>query len=355
MQVLRDFARDPLPGVHLSLVVDQPTAVYSGMVPACVAGTIPREALEIDLRPLVRNAGADLVLAAATGIDPRARRVALAGREPIAYDVVSFDVGSRVAGLDTPGARDFAIATRPIGRFLAEAEALAARVRAGGGTRIVVVGAGAAGVELALALRARMAREHARTAPIALVDAGPRVLGGFAERVARRAQRALERNRVSTHFGVRVVAVEHDRVLLESGAVIAFDALIWATGAASEPLFRASEVATDERGFVCVRPTLQLLDACNAFAAGDCAHFEPGLPKAGVYAVRQGPLLAHNLRAHLAGRPLRSYRPQRDFLALLNLGDGTALGTKWGHAVEGRWVLAWKHRIDRAFVRQFQR
>jgi hypothetical protein len=61
-------------------------------------------------------------------------------------------------------------------------------------------------------------------------------------------------------------------------------------------------------------------------------------------------------RARTTARPpaaAGSYRPQR-ISALLNLGDGTALGTKWGLVVEGRWVLAWKHRIDRAFVRQFQ-
>lgn len=354
VQVLRSLASEPLRDVRVSLVVDQPVAIYSGMVPAFVAGAIAREPLEIDLRALARSAGAELVLAAATGIDVHARHVALGGRDPIAYDVASFDVGSRVAGLEVPGARDFAIATRPIGRFVDEAQALAARVRAGGGARIAVVGGGAAGVELALALRARMAFENARSAEITLVDAGPRVLGEYAPRVSRRARRALERRRVALLLGAPVVAVEHDRLLLEDRKVLGFDALVWATGAASEPLFLASDVATDERGFVRVRPSLQLVDECDVFAAGDCARFEPDLPKAGVYAVRQGPVLAHNLRAHLEGRPLHTYRPQRDFLALLNLGDGTALGTKWGLAFEGRWVLAWKNRIDRAFVRQFQ-
>lgn len=354
VQVLRSFAREPLRDVRLSLVVDHPIAIYSGMVPAFVAGALAREELEIDLRPLARSAGADLVLASATGLDARARRISLSGHEPVAYDVASFDVGSRVAGLEVPGARDFALATRPIGRFVAETEALVARMRGAGRARVVVVGAGAAGVELALALRARLDLADGRGAEITLVDAGARVLAEHAPRVARRARRALERNRVSLRLGARVVAVEHDRILVEGGTVLAFDALVWAAGAASEPLFLASGVATDARGFVRVRPSLQLVDACEVFAAGDCARFEPDLPKAGVYAVRQGPVLAHNLRAYLAGRPLRAYRPQRDFLALLNLGDGTALGTKWGFAIEGRWVLAWKHRIDRAFVRQFQ-
>lgn len=354
VQVLRSFAEQPLQGVRVLVVVDQRVATYSGMVPAVIAGTLARAELEIDLRPMARRAGAELVLAAATGIDVHARRIVLTGRDPIAYDVASFDVGSRSAGLEVPGARDFAITTRPIARLVDAADALAARAHTGGHVRIVVVGAGAAGVELALALRARMALEGVRSAEITLVDAATRVLPEHAPGVARRAQRALERNRVSLRLGARAIAVEHDRILLEGRTLLPFDALVWAAGAASEPLFLASDVATDERGFVRVRPTLQFQDECALFAAGDCARFEPALPKAGVYAVRQGPVLARNLRAHLAGRPLEAYRPQRDFLALLNLGDGTALGTKWGLAVEGRWVLAWKHRIDRAFVRQFQ-
>ncbi len=80
----------------------------------------------------------------------------------------------------------------------------------------------------------------------------------------------------------------------------------------------------------------------------------PDTPKAGVYAVRQGPFVAHNLRARLSGAALRAYAPQRDFLMLLNLADGTALGAKWGRSFSGRWVMMLKDRIDRRFVQRFQ-
>jgi selenide,water dikinase len=92
------------------------------------------------------------------------------------------------------------------------------------------------------------------------------------------------------------------------------------------------------------------------FAVGDCATLDefPDTPKAGVYAVRQGPILMRNLRAVAAGGGLESYRPQADFLTLLNLGDGSALGTKWGRTFEGRWVMWLKDRIDRRFMKRFQ-
>ena len=105
-----------------------------------------------------------------------------------------------------------------------------------------------------------------------------------------------------------------------------------------------------------VADTLAVPGCEGLFAAGDCASLDahPWVPKAGVYAVREGPVLAANLRAALEGRPLRRYRPQRDFLTLLNLGEGRALGGKWGLAASGRAVWRLKDRIDRRFVARFR-
>ena len=90
---------------------------------------------------------------------------------------------------------------------------------------------------------------------------------------------------------------------------------------------------------------------------GDCAAWTagPGLAKAGVYAVRQGPVLAHNLMARIRGERLRAYRPQRDFLSLLNLGDGARDRHQVGRlGRRGRPVFSLKDWIDRRFVRRFQ-
>jgi len=351
VQVLREIALRPLDAARVTLVVDQPESMYSGMVPGFVAGRYRRDELAIDLGPLARRAGADLVIAAATGLDPVARRIEVAGGGlPISYDTASFDVGSSVAGLERPGVREHALATRPIGRFVAEVDRLVARARSAASFRVLVVGAGAAGVELALALRARLGA----AARIELMDAAARVLPDLAERVSARAARALARRDVSLRLGARIQRAEAGVVVLEGGERIACDALVWAAGAAGVPLFRASGLATDERGFVRVRSTLQLRDHDDVFAAGDCARFEPDLPKAGVYAVRQGPVLERNLRARIAGRHLEAYVPQPDALVLLNLGDGAALGTKWGLAVEGPLVMAAKDAIDRRFVERFR-
>ena len=111
----------------------------------------------------------------------------------------------------------------------------------------------------------------------------------------------------------------------------------------------------DDAGFVRVRETLQSTADPFVFAAGDVASFDGRrLPKSGVYAVRQGPVLAENLARLAAGRPLQSYRPQPLTLALISSGDRNAVAS-WGRlALEGRWVWRVKDRIDRRWMQKYQ-
>jgi len=356
IQVLKRWAMAPVPGVRLTLVVDRPIAVYSGMVPGFVAGQYSREALEIDVRPLALRAGARCIVAAATGVDPTGRRLLLDGRPPITYDTVSFDVGSTVAGLEVPGAREHAIPTRPIGEFVRRVGEVLAAARGRESFRVAVVGAGAGGVEVAFALTARLRREPDRRVDVLLLEAGPRVLPGYTAAAARRVQAAAAARGITIRGGAAVGRVEAGAVHLVGGERIGADATVWVTGAAALPIFSGSGLETDERGFVRIRPTLQCLGHDDVFAVGDCAAWTAGPPlaKAGVYAVRQGPVLAHNLMARARGGRLRAYRPQRDFLSLLNLGDGRAIGTKWGAAAEATALFSLKDWIDRRFVRRFQ-
>jgi len=78
------------------------------------------------------------------------------------------------------------------------------------------------------------------------------------------------------------------------------------------------------------------------------------LPKAGVYAVRQGPVLAKNITAILEDRPLLTFKPQKRFLSLLTTGNRHAVAS-WGSLfAHGKWVWLWKNHIDRAFMAHFK-
>src|SRR5215469_15224929 len=86
IQVLKSWAMQPITGVRVTLIVDQPVAIYSGMVPGLVAGQYRHDEIEIDVWPLARRAGARALVARATGIDTTDRRVVLEGRPPLRYD-----------------------------------------------------------------------------------------------------------------------------------------------------------------------------------------------------------------------------------------------------------------------------
>jgi selenide,water dikinase len=350
VQVLWRAMLRPIPGVRVTAVLDRSEAVYSGMVPGFVAGDYAAHELEIDALALASRAGASAVLARALRVDPAARRIELEGQPPLSYDAASLDVGSSVRGLDLPGVREHALATRPI-RALVDAldERLEHALRGAYPPRIAVVGGGVAGVELAFALRARVRAE------VCVLDPDPEIPRGYAGRARRRVRVLAERNGIELRVA-RCTAVEPDAVLLEGGERIPADLAVWATGAAPTELLRASPLPLDAAGFVRVRDTLEVEGVDGLFAAGDCASFaaHPQVPKAGVYAVRQGPVLDANLRAHLAGRPLRAYRPQRDFLSLMNLGGRKALAHKWGLTLTGHAVWRLKDWIDRRFVRRFR-
>jgi selenide,water dikinase len=349
----------PRPDVRLTVIVDRPVAVYSGMVPGYVAGQYRREELEIDVVPLARRAGARVILSPAVGIDAATKRIRLSDRPPVRYDVASLDVGSTVAGLDLPGVRQHALPTRPIVELVERIDAVAARIRsrpAGSPFRIVVVGGGAGGIELAFTLWHRVDAGRDPSIELTLVHGWPEVLAGYPRSLIERVHRNAARRGIRIEPNRRVVEVKSDALVFEGGDSIPADALLWVTGAWSHPLFTVSGLPTERRGFVRIRSTLQVEGFDDLFAVGDCATLIdfPQTPKAGVYAVRQGPFLYENLVASLEGRPLRSYRPQSDFLTLLNLGDGTALGSKRGRSFEGKWVMRLKEWIDRRFMTRFQ-
>ncbi len=254
--------------------------------------------------------------------------------------------------------RGAAIATRPINRLIGEIEDLLARWSAPGAPRerrIVVVGAGSGGVELAFTLEARL-RALGITPQVCLVQTGLFVLPGYSPSFRQKVEEAAARRGIALVLGKKAVAVERNELLLENGPPLALRRAVLGDRGGRPGDLPASGLPVDERGFLLVRPTLQSPAYEEIFAAGDCASLTeaPTTAKAGVYAVRMGPVLESNLRAKLAGKALDGYLPQRDFLTLLNLGDGTAVGGKWGFAFEGRWVMRWKDWIDRRFMQKFQ-
>ncbi|MCB8837563.1 FAD-dependent oxidoreductase [Aurantimonas sp. VKM B-3413] len=356
--VLRAFGLDPLPGVRLTLIAKEAHAAYSGMLPGVLAGTYRPEDGQIDLARLADFAGAAFVHDEALTLDREARAVVTREGARFPYDILSIDVGivPDVAAIE--GARENALLVKPISRLLSRWQDEAGRDRGDAApSGAVVIGGGPAGFELAFALRRRFSglspsRGNRQTA-LTLVS-GPHLLSGLPKRARHLARRALAEADIALVEGPPAKAVARDRVELEDERSLASSLTLVATAARPPAFLRESGLAVDEKGYLKVSPTLQVEGSPTVFAAGDCVTLlGQERPKAGVFAVREGAVLADNLRRALTGRNLRHYRAQSRFLVILTLGNGEAIAARNGVAIRSRLAWWWKDRIDRSFVHQF--
>jgi pyridine nucleotide-disulfide oxidoreductase family protein len=351
--VLRELARSRPQKLEVTLVTPYARQLYSGMLPGWIAGHYALDDLAIPLEPLVHAAGARLVSDEIIALDPDARRALLRSGGSIEFDLASMATGAAVDLAALPGASEHGLAIRPLETFVKRWQELAEQLATVDQPRITVIGAGAGGIEIALAIDYRLRSTRSPRRPhLQLIGQGS-ILPGHGSGVRRRVTRALQMANVTVN-DAEVLQVKPSGVQLRD-RLLPSDLTLVVTGAAPPAWVSASTLATDTRGFVAVDSRLRSTSHPWVFAAGDSASMV-GMPrpKSGVYAVRGGPPLAHNLLAAATDAALTDYAPQRMALYLLAAGQKRAIAS-WGPlAAEGAWIWRWKDRIDRGFIAQFR-
>jgi selenide,water dikinase len=333
LALLASLQKEPLRGLRITLVSPLARQMYSGMLPGVIAGHYRREEAEIDVAALAQRACVEFRAGTIARFDAQQRSVVLQDGAEIAYDMASFNVGSRIDAA-IPGA-GYATAVKPF-------EALLERLAGGVFKRIAVAGGGAGGAEIAMALRFH-------GAAVTLYSERSMVPAELAARV----ERVLRGMGVDFRPGMPVSAIEPGPLVVAGASRQEFDLVLLATGAAPLPWLKSSGLERDARGFVLVGETLQSASHPEVFASGDCASLRGAeLPKSGVYAVRQGEALAQTLRNLGAGAPPAAYRPRRRALLLLSCGRRQAIAQWGGWSAHGGWAWRWKNRIDRAWIRR---
>ncbi len=336
--VLRLWAMEPArrpAGTLITLVNRASTALYSGMVPALVAGLRRKSECAIDLRRLCDRAGVSFIQAEITGLDLDRRQLALAGRPPLRFDSLSLDVGA-ISGEAEDRLPELAV--KPLEPFLAWSAALEP------GASVRIRGGGAAAVELALALRCR----------------------GVAARLLLRGDQLHFASAAARRTLARLLA-EASIPIERQGADQAAADLACTGSRASAWLAAAGLPVEPGSGRVLTEPTLAVIGHPRVFASGDCGLIATApRPASGVWAVRAAPVLASNLQRQLEqpGASLQSWRPQAWGLQLLGVGGAPGASGEpgaqralalWGPFVLGpyRWLWWIKDGIDRRFMAGF--
>lgn len=334
LRLWRDGRRPP---GRIGLLSEGPYAWYSGMLPGLLAGRYRQEQCRIALAALCASAGVEFLEGRLVGLYPASNTLELESGKRLSASWLSLNVGSQPLA---PGSSEPSIELLPVKPFAAFVQRWSEWQKTP--QSLAVLGGGAAGVELALAL--------ARQVPQLTLLSNDKLLSGQPAALRSRALRHLATAGVQVVEGVAVDAIRDDCLLADGQVAWRGGRVILATGASAFPWLRESGLSTDKRGFVRIGQTLQSISHPDIFAVGDCASL-PATPHSGVYAVRQGPVLAANLHAALSNQALQTYQPQRQALALLADGEGGALLSWAGLTAEGKLLGWWKDRLDRGFMK----
>ena len=352
LTVMKETTRFIDSGHQVTVVSDGAFQYYSGMGPGLLSGRYGPAHTRFDVAAMVTTRGGRFLDDRVTRIDPRRRELELASGRHLTYDILSLNAGSQVP-FTTPEKTAIQVyPAKPVEIFLEARTDIAARLKRRR-LKIVVAGGGPAGVEIAANARALVRRLRGQ-ASVTLVTRGA-LLSQFIPAVRRKAMAKLKRLDIRVLENASLSALDEQALVLTNGRKVACDTLFPAVGTRPPALIKASDLAVDESGGLLVNHHLQSLSHPNVFGGGDCIAFQPRpLDRVGVYAVRQNPVLFHNLHAALEGRGLEKFTPQHDYLLILNMGDGTGILNR-GRLTFGGWPAFWlKDYIDNRFMRRFQ-
>jgi len=353
LTVLLNLTRYTESGHRVTLIGPSPYHYYSGMGPGLLSGIYRAQDARFHVKKMAEDRGAIFIQDRVISIDPVQKTLNLQSGKQVSYDVVSFNTGSDVPISPLISAPpENIVPVKPVFNLL-QARRLIVPVLKQKPMNFIVIGGGPAGVEVTANLW-RLVNQNRGKATIKLI-AGRKLLGGLPEKVRNLALRSLTDRGITVTEGSHVKAMTSDEIGLTDGSSHPLDIAFMALGVQPSRLFRDSGIPTGPDGGLLVNSFLQSMAHHEMFGGGDCISFaDPPLAKVGVYAVRQNPILYHNLLAALEGGEMKTFMPQKDYMLIFNMGNGHGILWKKNFLWEGRLAFLLKDYIDRKFMRKFQ-
>jgi NADH dehydrogenase len=291
-----------------------------------------------------RQRNTRVLMGEVTGVEPD-RKVIMLGDGPIAYDYLVLATGAAHGyfghddwAVHAPGLKDLDDATAIRRRLLLafeRAEMASSPELCRKLLTIAIVGGGPTGVELAgaiaeLARRALAADFRAidpKQTRVLLLEAGPRLLPNFPEKLSHYAVAVLGRLGVEVRLGAAVTGCGPEGVLLGSERIPAAT-ILWAAGVTASPAAAWLGLPGDRAGRLPVGPSLTSPGHDNIYVIGDTALVRgaDGAPLPGIAPVakQQGAQVARSIVARITGRQCRPF-VYRDRGLLATIGRKSAV------------------------------
>lgn len=339
VNILAELKKNPLKDASITLITDNQKQYYSGMISSFIEGIYSQEETSFDVHRLCSEAGVTYLEAKILAIDKNTKEL-ITDKGLYPYDILSMNLGSSmVENFDIDS--DRVIMAKPIGNLVEDFKELKSGL-VGYGDRIVFVGGGASGLELAFG-----SREVFPGANISIISGGK--MGHSFNRGSQAKIKKLLAEKKIVAFENEYVEKIKGKKIYSNKNTYDFDWCILTTGfKGPEIVFRGFETSSDN----CLVVGDDLKAGTRELAMGDTARLRsyPDLPRAGVFAIRQAPILYKNLRSMAQGKDLVDYRPQKHFLQILNCGNKKALANyKNFHLYSSlSWYL--KDYIDRSYM-----
>lgn len=345
------------PAGKIALVSDHALSPYSGMLPGLVAGHYSHQDCFIELPRLCQSVGIDFIPASVLGLDADRRLVQLASHS-LSFDWLSINTGGQPRLPPTLQAQARVVPVKPVSDFLQAYDQARLTTQE---EDWLVVGGGAGAVEIVLAMAHRLGHPSNRVR-LTLAYSG-QLLPGYPAVVRRRVRRQLAAYGIVERSGFRWCGWQDQQATGQAGQSLPASRVWLCTPVQPPEWLNSSGLTLTKQGFISVSECLQSTSHSSVFAAGDIADcLASPRAKAGVFAVRQAPFLAHNLRAALLGNELQPVQLQTTFVSLLALGQRQAIGSRgrlplalpWHCPRLEAWLWQQKNSIDRRFMRQFE-
>jgi NADH dehydrogenase len=276
------------------------------------------------IRGALRKTGVQFRMGSPISVDHKNRTIKLDSSEVLAFDQLIVALGSVTADFSIPGVKEHALGMKSVSEaLLIRAEVMRrfedlCRFDDDTSFSISVVGGGPTGVEMAGAfaelVRGPLKNDQAHAASkiqINLIEAGPRILPMFSEKLSARAKKDLEKLGVNVLLNTAVAELKPQSIIVKNGDSIASEITIWAAGVKGEPagaILNLPLVSTR----IDVDKTLQVKNYPGIFAIGDISGFvgkDGGfLPMVAPVAMQQGRFIAKQIKRLANGQALEDFK-----------------------------------------------